>query len=116
MRCLLATLFEVVVMVAEESSLTAAVARLMPELAVVDLSLAKGDLSGLIGRLRKASPDLKILFLGDDDSASVAASILAKGADGLLIKHSVAATLLDAVAAVRRGERVGGQRRPTIGN
>ncbi len=79
--------------------------RLKPELAVVDLCLAKGNLAGLLGRLRRHCPDLKVILLGDIGGPSVAESVLAGGADAFLFKGVVASKLLSAVEAVRRGER-----------
>jgi DNA-binding NarL/FixJ family response regulator len=51
-RGLLATKFEAVVMVSDEASLLEGASRLSVALAIVDLSLMRGDAIGLVRRLR----------------------------------------------------------------
>lgn len=105
LRALLGTIFEVVVMVADESSLIEGAERLKPALAVVDLGLAKGDVEGLLRRLRARCPGLKVLLLSVHDEPTVAQSALEAGAEGFLVKRQIASDLLSAVEAVLRGER-----------
>jgi len=111
-RALLGTIFEVVVMVAEESSLIEGAERLRPGLAVVDLGLAKGDIKGLLGRLRCRCPGLKVLFMSVHDEPSVVRSALEAGAEGFLVKRDIATDLLPAVEAILRGERYVTPRKP----
>ena len=57
-RSLLATSFDTVVMVSDAASLCETAARLTPELALVDLSLATGELACLVEELRRRCPGL----------------------------------------------------------
>jgi DNA-binding NarL/FixJ family response regulator len=104
-RSLLATEFEAVVMVADETSLCECAHRLHPRLAVVDLALAHGHVCDLIRRLRENAPGLKVIFLSAHDEPAVARAAREAGAEGLVNKRAIAADLLLAVDAVLRGER-----------
>lgn len=106
-RGLLAPLFEVIVMVADEPSLTEAVARMRADVAVVDLSLSPGRSGDLVTRLRRAFPDLKLVAVGFDDGG-VARAALAAGADGFVRKSALATDLVPQVEAVLDPERRGG--------
>lgn len=104
-RGLLETMFDAVVMVADEPSLLETASRLRPTLAVVDLSLARRDSLGWLPRLRQSWPDLKIIVLSVHDEPSVCRSALAAGADGFVLKRALATELLPAVDAVLAGQR-----------
>jgi DNA-binding NarL/FixJ family response regulator len=104
-RSLLGTRFEAVVMVADETSLIAGVERLHPQLTVVELALAHGDVRELIARLRCKEPDLKVLLLSVHDEQAVAECAIAAGADGFVVKRAISTDLLPAVEAILRGER-----------
>jgi DNA-binding NarL/FixJ family response regulator len=54
-------------------------------------------------RIRKLSPDSKILFLSQESSADVVQQILNEGALGYVLKARAESELLAAVDAVRRG-------------
>jgi two-component system secretion response regulator SsrB len=102
-RGLLETMFEAVVMVADENSLSESAARLQPTLAVVDLSLARGDSLQWLPRLRARCPGLKIILLSVHDEPSVCRSAMDAGADGFVLKRALATDLLAAVDAVLAG-------------
>lgn len=104
-RGLLEAIAEVIVMVADEKSLLEGAKRLSAALAVVDLSLVREDAIGLLRRLRRQCPALKIIALSVHDEVSVSQSILAAGAEGFVLKRSIATDLLAAVDAVRAGRR-----------
>jgi DNA-binding NarL/FixJ family response regulator len=104
-RSLLGTEFDAVVMVADEKSLCESAHRLEPGLAVVDLSLAHGDVRGMIRRLREKCEGLKVLLLSAHDEPAVARAAMEAGADGLVNKREIATDLLLAVEHVLRGER-----------
>jgi DNA-binding NarL/FixJ family response regulator len=108
-RGLLEPLFEVIVMVADETSLTEAVARMGAAVAVVDLSLSPGPWSagGLVARLRRRFPDLRLVAIGfDDDGAGRTA--LAAGADAFVAKCNLATDLVPAIDAVLAARGAGG--------
>jgi len=86
-RGLLGTVFEVVVMVADEPSLLESAERLAPALAVVDLSLTHGERFGWLSRLRARCPDLRVIVLSVHDEPSVMQAALAAGADAFILKR-----------------------------
>ena len=104
-RLLLGTLFDAVVMVADESSLLETAGRVRPGLLMVDLILAKKNVAGLISRLREISPGSKVIVVSVHDEPAVARAILESGADGFLVKCRIGCELIPAVEAVLRGER-----------
>jgi DNA-binding NarL/FixJ family response regulator len=103
MRALLQTMFEVVVMVADEPSLIESASRLEPALAVVDLSLPRGRSLGWLSRLRAGCPGLKVIVVSVHDEPGVARAASAAGADGFVLKRAIATELLPAAEAVLAG-------------
>jgi DNA-binding NarL/FixJ family response regulator len=104
-RGLLETTFNAVFTVADVTSLTEGAARIQPVMAVVDLSLAEGDLPSLIRTLRARAPLTKILLLSVHDEADVSLGAVDAGADGLVVKRAIATDLLEAVDALLAGRR-----------
>ena len=103
-RGLLETAFESVVMVADQASLLEGAARLQPEVAIVDLSLARDNGLGWLRTLRRRCPDLKVIVLSVHDEQSVYRAAIEAGADAFVLKRAIATDLLPAVDAVRRGQ------------
>ena len=103
-RGLLETLFDAVVMVADEPSLQASAARLQPAIAVVDLALAHGDGLGVVRRLRARCPDLKLILLSLHDETSACRATLEAGANAFVLKRAIATDLLPAIEAVQLGK------------
>lgn len=104
-RGLLETSFGTVFMVADRDSLIEGTAALRPAVIVADLSLAAGDVPGLLRRLRACSPATRVLFLSIHDEPTAARSVIAAGADGVVLKRSIATDLLPAVDAVLARQR-----------
>jgi two-component system, NarL family, response regulator NreC len=104
-RGLLETEFETVFMVADEVSLLEGAGRLNPALVVLDLSLAGGDLRGLLDRVTGSLPGAKVLMLTVHDEAIVAEAALAAGAEAVVLKSRLSTDLLPAVDALRAGTR-----------
>jgi DNA-binding NarL/FixJ family response regulator len=104
-RGLLETEFETVFMVADEASLLEGAGRLKPAIVVVDLSLAAGDLRGLLARVIERAPGSKVLMLTLHDETTVAKAALAAGAQAVVLKSRLATDLLLAVDALREGRR-----------
>jgi len=104
-RELLETEFETVFMVANEASLLEGAGRLKPAIVVVDLSLAAGDLRGLLARVTERAPGSKVLMLTVHDETTVAKAALAAGAEAVVLKSRLATDLLAAVDALRAGRR-----------
>ena len=105
-RGLLETAFESVVMVADEASLLEGAGRLQPEVAIVDLSLARDSGLGWLRELRQRCPDLKVIVLSVHDEQSVYRAAIEAGADAFVLKRAIATDLLTAVDAVRGGQSV----------
>lgn len=102
-RDLLETAFGTVVMVADETSLLECAARLQPEVAVVDLSLARDRGLGWLRAVRTRCPGLKMIVLSVHDEDCVRRAAMAAGADAFVLKREIATSLLAAVEVVRGG-------------
>jgi DNA-binding NarL/FixJ family response regulator len=102
-RGLLETAFGTVVMVADEASLIDGAERIQPDVAIVDLSLARSAGLGWLRTLRQCCPDLKVIVLSVHDEQSVRRAAMEAGADGFVLKRAIATELLDVVDAVRAG-------------
>ena len=103
-RGLLETAFGTVVMVADTASLLDGAARLKPDVAVVDLSLARGRGLDWLTKLREGSPDLKVVVLSVHDEPSVRQAAMEAGADAFVLKRAIATDLMPAIDRVRGGE------------
>jgi DNA-binding NarL/FixJ family response regulator len=104
-RGLLETVFEVVVMVADEPSLFESARRLPATLAVLDASLAGENGFAMLRRLHEIEPALKLIVISAYDQSSVGQSALDAGADAFVLQRMIATDLLLAVDAVRAGQR-----------
>jgi len=100
-RGLLETAFGTVVMVADETSLLEAAVRLRPEVAIVDLSLARDNGLGWMRAVRQRCPDLKVIVLSVHDEESVRRAAIEAGADAFVLKRAIVTDLLPAIEAVR---------------
>jgi len=99
-RRLLATKFDAIVMVADEVSLREVADRMNSGLAVVDLALSGGNALELVRRLRSRFPRMKIVIVSLHDQPNVRRSVLNAGADGFVVKRTIATELLSAIDAV----------------
>lgn len=103
-RGLLETVFERVFVVADHASLLDGASRLSPEVVIVDVSMAQGDIRDLVRSLRERAPEAKVLLLSVHDEPAVATAAFAAGADGLVLKRAIATDLLPAVDALLEGK------------
>ena len=99
-RGLLETEFEAVVVVGDEVSLFESVRQLHVAIAVVDLSLRRRDGLGLIRRIRSLFPQLKLIALSIHEEKNAEQATMEAGANGFVLKRSIATDLLPAVDAV----------------
>ena len=106
-RGLLETVFGTVVMVADEASLLEGAGRLQPDVAVVELALAKDSGVGWLRELRQRCPELKVIVLSVHDEQSVRRAAMDAGADAFVLKRAIATDLLLAVDSVRAIRGVG---------
>lgn len=104
-RGLLESVFETVFMVATPASLLVGLGQLKPAIVVIDVSLAEGDIKGLLSQVRKRAPDTRVMMLTVHDEAPVTTAMLLAGADAVVLKRCLGSDLLDAVDALRVGER-----------
>jgi two-component system secretion response regulator SsrB len=99
-RGLLETAFGTVVMVADEASLLEGASRLRPEVAVVDVSLARDNGLDWLRALRQRCPELKVIVLSVHDEQSVRRAAIEAGADAFVLKREIVTDLLPAVELV----------------
>jgi two-component system secretion response regulator SsrB len=99
----LETIFETVVMVADEASLLEAADRLEPDLAIIDISLPVSTEENVARRLRNRHPGLKFIVLSVYDEPTVVNEALASGASGFVLKRAAATDLIPAVREVLQG-------------
>ena len=104
-RSLLGGRFEVVVMVADESSLLHTVEKVRPGLAIVDISFPRIDPNSgnIVALLRECFPDLKLILLSVHDEPVVAQRMLEMGAAAFVLKRSATTDLLPAIEKVLGG-------------
>ena len=106
-RGLLQTAFGTVVMVSDEASLLDGAGRLQPDVAVVDLSLARESGLDWLRAVRQRCPNLKVIVLSVHDEESVRRAAMEAGAAAFVLKRAIATDLLPAVALVRASPNVG---------
>jgi DNA-binding NarL/FixJ family response regulator len=102
-RHLLETVFDVVVMVADEKSLIDSLEKVRPDLVVVDLSLPFTEEINVARRIKKLNPDMKVIILSVHDEQIVVEDCLAAGAAGFVLKRTAANDLIPAVWEVLKG-------------
>jgi DNA-binding NarL/FixJ family response regulator len=78
---------------------------LMPDVVLLDIGLDKLGGIEAARQIRKAAPDLKILFVSAFDSMEVVEEALNTGASGYLAKLDAASELIEAVEAVFEGRQ-----------
>ena len=86
------------------------VQQLQPDLILLDIGLPSLNGIEAARRIRKLSPESKILFASQQSSTDVVAEALGTGAQGYVVKTDAASELLGAASAVLRGERFVGRR------
>ena len=84
-----------------------ACARLRPDVAIVDLGLPDGHGVDVIGRIRSADPDTRVLALDDTDALALPA--VRAGAGGYLLKDADPDEVIRAVWAVAHGNTIIGR-------
>jgi DNA-binding NarL/FixJ family response regulator len=102
-RGLLETMFDSVVMVSDEISLSETLARLDPDFAVVDLSLDVTRESSVAVLLNRYDPELKFIVLSTHEGYEIMEKCMSSGASGYVLKRSAGRDLGKAVDEVRKG-------------
>jgi len=78
---------------------------LQPDLMMLDIGLPTLNGIEVARRIRKLSPECKILFVSQESSADVVEEALSLGALGYVVKAHAGSELLAAVEAVRQGRQ-----------
>lgn len=104
LKSLLADEFELVGIVEDGLALLAAAKKLRPDVIVADITMPQLNGIEALARLRKSSPDAKVVFLTMHQDASYARRALEAGAAGFVIKHSASAELVAAIHAALQGK------------
>ena len=102
-RNLLETVFDVVVMVADEKSLLDSLVKVQPDMVIVDLSLLITEEINVARRVRKLNSDIKIIILSVHDEQTAVDECLSAGAAGFVLKRTAANDLIPAVWEVLKG-------------
>ena len=102
-RGLLETMFDYVVMVADERSLLETIDKIRPDLVVVDLSFPVTREPNVVLLLRKYDQGLKFIVSSVDDDPTVVARCIALGASGFVLKRSIGTDLASASMEVMQG-------------
>lgn len=97
---------EVVAEVGRGDELTEAVARLEPDVCVVDIEMPGGDGITVTGRIRDAHPDVRVLIVTTFGRPGYVSRALEAGAGGFLVKDTPARELAEAVRQVHAGRTV----------
>lgn len=108
LRALLDAQAKMTVLAAVESgsAAVAAVRRLTPDVAVLDLSMPDGDGYEAAREITECAPKTRILLLTSHDSDQEISAALAAGGHGYLLKSATPEEIVDAVSAVASGSAV----------
>jgi DNA-binding NarL/FixJ family response regulator len=102
-RNLLENMFETVFMVADETSLIEAAAKLQPDLIVADLSLPVTKGINIVRRLKTAFPQIKLIILSIHDEQAAFSECIEAGASAVVLKRMAVDDLIPAVQSVLKG-------------
>ena len=102
-RGLLETMFDSVVMVSDDISLLETLARLDPDLVVVDLSLDVTRESYVAVLLNRYDPELKFIVLSTHEEYEIMEKCMSSGASAYVLKRSAGRDLGKAVDEVLKG-------------
>ena len=104
-RSLLETVFDVVIMVADEKSLIDSIDTVKPDMVIVDLSLPIYEEVNVARRINEVSPGMKIIILSVHDEQAVVDDCIAAGASGFVLKRTAVNDLIPAIWEVRKGRK-----------
>lgn len=102
-RLLLKDTMAAMFMVADEASLTEAIAGAQFDLVIADLSFPVSSGKNVIRLLQSLNPEIRAIILSVHDEQTVLDECLAAGAKGFVLKRTASTDLLAAVEAVSKG-------------
>ncbi len=94
---------DVVGAVADGRALLEAAPKLRPDVVVLDVAMPKLNGLDAARQLKRAMPDVKVIFLTVNEDPDLAAEAFRAGASGFLLKNSAASELLQAIRDVGQG-------------
>jgi DNA-binding NarL/FixJ family response regulator len=94
---------EVVGAVADGRALLAAAVELKPDIVVLDIAMPLLNGLDAAQQLRRAMPEIKLIFLTVSEDPDLAAEAFRVGASGYLLKNSAASELFQAIQEVLQG-------------
>lgn len=100
---LLSPTYNVVDMVEDGSQAVQAIARLDPDIAVLDISMPGLDGIGVARQLRQMQCHTRIIFLTIHDDEDYISAAIASGADGYVLKLRMRTELIHAIEEARAG-------------
>ena len=104
LKRLLADDFELVGVVEDGRALVAAAKKLKPDVIVADIAMPQLNGIDAMVQLKKADPDVKVVFLTMHQDPAYARRALEAGAVGFVLKHSAPAELVMAIQAALKGQ------------
>ncbi|OHB57888.1 MAG: hypothetical protein A2Y12_01575 [Planctomycetes bacterium GWF2_42_9] len=104
LRGLLETIFESVVMVADQKSLFKALDQIKPNIAIVDLSLLGYGESGITSEINKRFANIKFIVLSDYDEPDIVDDAISSGVLGFVLRQYAGTDLFDAIKDVQQGQ------------
>lgn len=105
MRNLMETTFDSVFVVSDRASLLKGLECLQPPVVVLDVTIAAGNLSGLIEQMKNCSPDSRSVLLTMHESVTATDTARTAGVHAVVLKRLIGRDLMPAVDAVLRQER-----------
>lgn len=104
LKSLLTDEFDLVGAVEDGHALLAAAAKLHPDVIVADITMPRLNGLDALVRLKKDSPDVKVVFLTMHQDPAYARRALDAGAAGFVVKHSASDELVMAIHAALKGK------------
>ena len=102
-RSLLEERFASVVMVADENSLLLTAEKLLPDLAIVDVSFPVAGRKNVVAVLQERFPELKLIALSVHDETVAVDRVMSNGASAFVLKRSATTDLVPALQEVFAG-------------
>jgi DNA-binding NarL/FixJ family response regulator len=99
-RSLLATEADTILMAVDEASLMLAVAKVIPDLVIADISFPVSGGTNLVKLIKQCNPAIKIIILSMYEDPLVVGEIMKDGADGVVLKQRAVVDLIPAVREV----------------
>lgn len=103
-RRLLEPAYQVVATATDGHALVETALKSRPDLIVADIGMPRLNGLDACARLKAALPEVKIVFLTQQQDAEVAAEAVRRGASGYVLKTAVASELFDAIQHALRGK------------